>query len=253
MKNAFLLIGLFLLLGISAYAKPYGTYQEIVQAAQADQEPVYIGELMRGFAQELKQFARVQEIASPTHYLLFFVNVAGVIGGLRHIVLTGASHRHPQGNIWNAGWTSAWKSADDLLYHASRDVAYLSTPDARYAMEQLLWNGGSLTDAWNASADEASELAKKAMQLAETPEIKGRLAYRISEWKALNFMMTHAQALLRASHDAAKTHLYPRIEPNPFENRKSWVQFNHSWFDAVNVEPAMYVLPILGVFDALVR
>ena len=250
-----LIIVLLLLNVAPASRAEFGTSKEVVEAAKKDQQPAYIPELMNAFGDGLRSLltptgrqATKIDLRTPKERRAFFLTVLTIVE-----LYLDASHAAMEGSR---------EAAQESAEAAAQKAAWFSTlygacVAARKAVGYVVWKGAwsavkkaSENAAWHAAEKAAREAVRKAVLYDVDNRLNaiGRIAYRIAEWKMLDYLIEHYATIIPKVYETALASL-PESGHDMFTSADEWLKFRSHYFDDLNEREFVFVKPWLDTLD----
>ena len=274
MKYGLLIALLTLSISTSSRGEKFGTYEEVVEAAKRNQEPAYIPKLMEAFGRELA--LQTPDLSTPRHRQAFLLTMVSVIGlqGCPAVEIDEnnydwyAALEAARGTAWYGAWraamgaakdsslstATAWGAAVDAALNADKHVAVDAVVDAaRCAQDAAVRE--MFQSAVNADALRAGNAARNDLggTVLARREAVGRIAYRVAEWKILNFIFERSAVLIPKFYEVALSHLPKQECSSIFMNEADWSAFRTKHFSKLNPAQRIFVEAWLTILEKAIK
>jgi hypothetical protein len=221
----------------ASLAQVHGHLQDIIEDARENLDPPYVKDLMDDLAKELLVIAEGREIRGEQERLAWFLTMAAVVDAtldaaqvIAQIALCSSSSVIPP--------KAALKLAVEIALNSAQKVAGDVPLDiARERANCVAENNISWRDIY-------TEITS-VIALGSTYEEGKRIAYRIAEWRVLNWLLENIQAIVAYVYPTTYAFLTFNIRPNPFASDRALCAFMHENFENQRDEVMFFFAPWL--------
>lgn len=241
-----------------------GTKREVIEAAKAGEEPAYITPLMQALSTKLNQFVKTKGgLTSFRKKAAFLItmriyNDIAFVGAYSGFKLAKKYRRlfKADEGVLNTGLSAAVDASGNLIpytdavYHCYKKCSvykdHYKDKDAPWMIIQE-----KVRDVAHRAAFLAlfQQISIAALEQHKVSLFEGmRIAYRVAEWSALNYLLEHAEKILPEIYGVVKERLPKYLSTySIFYPPEAWDKFQSESFGKLPPQTMVFLNPWLEV------
>jgi len=214
-----------------------GTRERATQAAKNETEPEYIKTLMERLSVKIDRYAATKNLEDPVEKLILLSTMQGIIDLAQACAygaaIDGAALAHAPINAYYAAEAAAFNQAKVQTENTFKSIK-LAAHAKSYKSTRL-----------DQAIDSAKLASMHAALIGDSPNEKGRIAYRVAEWETLNWILRYFETEI-GKIDPAAQRIARRYQWNsPFKSDESSSLFYYAKFEGLSDSVMQFLAPWL--------